>query len=152
MFVLSLVGGLRDIFRVFLFGLAEMRHGLVHIVVLELDVLVKGPLRPVGLLAGLDGTAVVPLNLAGRPPESLLLVLFVGAAVLDLVCFFLSWRGRYFQLGHAGHQVGALADELLHLGGEDHIGEVQATVLVVVVEVGIVVGATRSGLGNAYER
>lgn len=66
-----------------------MRHGLIHIEVLELDVLVEGALGAIGLLAGLHRTPVVSLYFAGGAPEALLLVVFVAAAVLDLLCLFL---------------------------------------------------------------
>lgn len=66
--------------------------------------------------------------------------------------FFWGKGEAYLELGHAGEEVCALADELLHLGGEHHIGEVQPAVLVVVVEVIIFVGVSRADLGTVYWR
>ena len=66
-----------------------MGHRLVHLIVLQLDVLVEGSLRPIRLLAGLHRTAVVPLNLAGGAPEPLFAIILIAATVMDLLCFFL---------------------------------------------------------------
>ena len=57
----------------------------VQLLVLDLDVLVQRPLRTIRTLTGLYGTAVVPLNLIGSPPETLLPVILQFLALLDLL-------------------------------------------------------------------
>ena len=68
----------------------QVCHGLVDLVVLELDVLVERALRAVGLAAGLRHAAVVALDLAGGPPLALLAVV-AQPAVLDLAALLLRY-------------------------------------------------------------
>lgn len=83
--------------------------------------LVERPLRPIRFLADLDGAPIVPFYFARGPPETFFPVFLIAASFLDLLCFFLRIEGEYLQLSHAHGQIAALADEFLHLGGEDHI-------------------------------
>lgn len=69
-----------------------MRHGLVHLVVLELDVLVERTLGTVRLLAGIHRAAVVSLDLTGSSAEALLAIVFVAASVLNFLSLFLRVR------------------------------------------------------------
>lgn len=74
-----------------------MRHGLVQFIVLQLDVLVEGPLRPIGLLASLHTTSIVSLYLTRSTPESFLSVFLITAPILDLLRLFLNHLGSLLQ-------------------------------------------------------
>jgi hypothetical protein len=67
----------------------------------------------------------VALDFVGRSPKSFFAVLFVGFAVLDLFALFL-------EFGESGGELVAFIGEFAHLAEKDDVGEVKATVLVVV--------------------
>ena len=100
---------------------------------LELYVLVQRPLRPIALLAGLNRTAVVPLDFPSSPSEPLLAVVLAFLSPLDVVAFLL-------QFGESGGELVTFVEELTHLGEKDGVGEEEAGVFVVVGEVVIFLG------------
>lgn len=87
--------------------LAEVEF-YVQLVVFDFDVLVKGPFGSVGALAGLNGTSVMPLNLIGSPPKSLLLIIITPLSLLNLPSLSL-------QFVEARRKVIALIEQLPHL-------------------------------------
>jgi hypothetical protein len=70
----------------------------------------------------------VPLYLTSCPPESLPAIILSLLTSMDLFPFLL-------QFGESGGELVAFVEELPHLGEQDSVGEVEATVFVVVGEV-----------------
>lgn len=61
----------------------------IQLWMLDLDVLVERPLRPVRLLAGLNRAPVMSLDFPSSPPESLLPIVLALDPSLDLIAFLL---------------------------------------------------------------
>lgn len=100
---------------------------------LYLYVLVQRTLRTITLLTRLHATPIVPLYLTRSPPESLLAIILSLLSSMDVLALLL-------EFGESGGELVAFVEELAHLGEEDSVGEVEATVFVVVGEVVIFFG------------
>lgn len=90
--------------------------------------LVQRPLRPIRSLASVHRASVVPFDLIGSPPEPFLPVFIASFTLLDFLTLFL-------EFGKLGIQFIPLVHQFSHLGHEDHICQVESTVLMVVIKV-----------------
>lgn len=112
-----------------------MAHSCEQLGVLQSDVLVEAPLRPVGLLAGSHRAFVVSADLRGRTPVPLPLLLRLRA----LLCLL--------EPQESALQVRLVGPQRPHLRCEHHVGQEQTTVLLVVVA-GALLGLGGAALGR----